>query len=245
MLCWVFAAPGALGPSPSYPLPSRVPHVLRVLPPRMQQPWDGGRALRTALFFNSPFDAVRRVLMGGVAGEIRVDGVLWDGSNPSLEWGPLDDVVMGGVSQSSFTVAGGVGVFAGTISTANNGGFAGCRSKAIEPAMDLSRFSGVELAVRGDGQRYKLIVRDDYSWNGIAWAYSFDTVKDTAITVRAPFSAFTPTLFAKTVRGAILKTDRISTVQLTLSKFEYDAELNAAFAAGPFRLELERIAAYE
>jgi len=47
------------------------------------------------------------------------------------------------------------------------------------------------------------------------------------------------------VRGAILKTDRISTVQLTLSKFEYDAELNAAFAAGPFRLELERIAAYE
>ena len=133
---------------------------------------------------------------------------------------------------------------AGTISTDNNGGFAGCRSRAIEPALDLSRFTGIELAVKGDGQRYKLIIRDDYAWNGIAWAYSFDTAKGEATTVRAPFSAFTPTLFAKSVPGAVLKRDRISTIQFTLSKFEYDAGLNPAFAAGPFRLELETIAAY-
>ena len=47
------------------------------------------------------------------------------------EWGPLDDVVMGGVSQSRFTVRAGAGpdggpagVFSGQVSSANSGGFA-------------------------------------------------------------------------------------------------------------------------
>ena len=41
--------------------------------------------------------------------------------------------------------------------------------------------------------------------------------------------------------GVRLRTDRITTLQLTLSKFEYDGELNPAFAAGPFRLELRSL----
>ena len=47
------------------------------------------------------------------------------------EWGPLDDVVMGGVSQSRFSVQAGAGpdggpagVFSGQVSSANSGGFA-------------------------------------------------------------------------------------------------------------------------
>ena len=46
-------------------------------------------------------------------------------------WGPLDDVVMGGVSESGFEVrqhgaehGGSVGLFNGIVSSANNGGFA-------------------------------------------------------------------------------------------------------------------------
>ena len=46
-------------------------------------------------------------------------------------WGPLDDVVMGGVSQSGFEVRQGAGeggqpsgVFSGQVSSSNNGGFA-------------------------------------------------------------------------------------------------------------------------
>lgn len=46
-------------------------------------------------------------------------------------WGPLDDVVMGGVSESGFQVRSGAGeqgqaagIFSGNVSSSNNGGFA-------------------------------------------------------------------------------------------------------------------------
>lgn len=43
-----------------------------------------------------------------------------------MEWGPLDDVVMGGVSESNFAriQSGNEAVFSGRVSAANNGGFA-------------------------------------------------------------------------------------------------------------------------
>jgi Complex I intermediate-associated protein 30 (CIA30) len=47
------------------------------------------------------------------------------------DWGPLDDVVMGGVSESGFEIRAGAGeaggpagVFSGAVSTSNSGGFA-------------------------------------------------------------------------------------------------------------------------
>ena len=52
-----------------------------------------------------------------------------------------------------------------------------------------------------------------------------------------------PTLFAKKVPGAKLKTNEINTIQLTYSKFEYDSELNPAFGEGGFELTVESIAA--
>lgn len=52
-------------------------------------------------------------------------------------WGPLDDVVMGGVSESGFKVQAGAGeggqpagIFSGTVSSSNNGGFASVRLAA-------------------------------------------------------------------------------------------------------------------
>ena len=60
------------------------------------------------------------------------------------------------------------------------------------------------------------LLADDYNWNGIAWAFFFDTTAgeaDWAI-VEAPFDQFVPTLFARRVPGARLKTATITTVQL-------------------------------
>ena len=53
-----------------------------------------------------------------------------------------------------------------------------------------------------------------------------------------------PTLFARSVPGKKLDTRAINTLQLTLSKFEYDGALNPAFTEGAFRLELESIEAF-
>jgi len=129
------------------------------------------------------------------------------------------------------------------VTTANNGGFAGCRTLPFSPPLRLSAFRGLRLRVRGDGQRYKLIVRDDYEWNGIAWAFSFDTRASEWVSVDAPFSDFVPTRFARKVLGATLKTDSITTLQFTLSKFEYDGKLNPSFRTGSFSLEIEEVRA--
>jgi len=153
---------------------------------------------------------------------------------------------MGGVSESSFDVIGGTGRFAGFVSTDNNGGFCGVRSKAVTPALDLSIYTGLRLRVRGDGNRFKCIVRDSFDWNGIAWAQSFDTVAgaEEFVDISLPFSQFVPTLFARRVPGAVLDTSRINTVQFTLSKFEYDSALNPNFNEGRFQLCIDEIAVF-
>ena len=210
--------------------------------------WDPVRFVQTAAFFNSPVEVLKRALP--LPPRAVHDGVIWSpaqpGAGPTLEWGPLDDVVMGGVSQSTFAATGGAATFSGTISTENNGGFAGCRTRALKPALDLSSYRGLKLRVRGDGKRYKLILRDDYGWNGIAWASSFDTTAgaDEWQELDLTFDSFVPTLFARSVPGKTLDTRQINTFQITLSKFEYDNEFNPAFSDGPFRLELESIRAW-
>jgi hypothetical protein len=41
-----------------------------------------------------------------------------------------------------------------------------------------------------------------------------------------------------------LNTRELNTVQLTLSKFEYDSALNPRFSEGAFELRVQQIAAY-
>lgn len=49
------------------------------------------------------------------------------------------------------------------------------RCRNLEPALDLSPYEGVELRLKGDGQRYKLILRSESAWDGIGYTASFDT----------------------------------------------------------------------
>lgn len=74
---------------------------------------------------------------------------------------------------------------------------------------------------------------------------SFDTVKDQWQTIRLPFSEFAPVFRAKTLKdGAPLDPSSIASVQLMLSKFEYDGQLNPSFTPGPFELPIESISTY-
>jgi uncharacterized protein YbjT (DUF2867 family) len=177
-----------------------------------------------------------------------------NGSTQSLkEWGPVDDVVMGGVSQSWFSVRDGAGehanqpagVFEGNVTSANNGGFASVRTRNFSPPLDVSMYEGIELRVRGDGQRYNLILRTEGGWDGIGYTASFDTRADEWQTVKIPFSRFVPVFRARTVSTAsALDTKQLYSVQLMLSKFEYDGKLNPSFREGKFELPVSRIVAY-
>lgn len=159
-------------------------------------------------------------------------------------WGALDDVVMGGVSQSGIQFGADAAYFSGTVSTANSGGFASVRTRNFEPPIDLSAYTGIELRVKGDGNRYKFMLRSETRWDGIAYCYSFDTVADTWITIRIPFADLIPVFRAKTVNNAPIDLHHITAMQLMLSKFEYDGALNPHFQPGFFQLQVEAIGAY-
>jgi Complex I intermediate-associated protein 30 (CIA30) len=173
---------------------------------------------------------------------------LFDFTHPTVDlqatWGAVDDVVMGGVSESGMRLRAGSAVFSGNVSIENSGGFASVRTRNFEPALSLSNYQGIELRVKGDGQRYKLFVRTESTWDGIGYAHSFDTVANEWITVRLPFKDLVPIFRAKTVSDAPLDTTQVRSFQLMLSKFEYDRALNPRFVPGLFSLEIELISAY-
>jgi hypothetical protein len=177
------------------------------------------------------------------------DSTIFDFTQPNPQfqeiWGALDDVVMGGVSESSFQMVGASAVFSGNVSTANSGGFASVRSRNFDPPLNWSGFAGVKLRVRGDGQRYKFMLRQDTTWDSVAYCHSFDTVDREWSMVQIPFALLVPVFRARTLPDAPpLDPSRICAVQLMLSKFEYDGALNPTFQPGAFQLQIERIQLY-
>lgn len=174
---------------------------------------------------------------------------IFDFTNPTADikdtWGAVDDVVMGGVSQSGIQLVENTALFAGNVSTQNSGGFASIRTKNFDPSFNLAEYEGVELRVRGDGKRYKFFIRTEARWDGVAYSYSFDTQPNTWINVRVPFADLIPVFRAKTLKdGDRVDSSRICSFQLMLSKFEYDGELNPNFTPGGFALQVESIKAY-
>jgi len=175
--------------------------------------------------------------------------MIFDFTNPSpslrTTWGVIDDVVMGGVSSSELRITPNCGLFTGEVSTANSGGFVSIRTKNFEPCLNLAGYKGISLRVQGDGKRYKFILRNEARWDGISYCYSFDTLNNTWMTVDIPFDRLIPVFRAKTLPSAPpFDPSQTYAIQLMLSKFEYDGELNPRFSAGRFGLELGSIRAY-
>ncbi|CAK9327530.1 unnamed protein product [Citrullus colocynthis] len=169
-----------------------------------------------------------------------------------IPWGALDDVVMGGVSESSFQIdmkggenGGPTGVFKGVVSTTNNGGFTSIRTRNFSVPEDLSAYDGLELRLKGDGRRYKLIVRTSTDWDTVGYTAGFDTAKGQWQSIRVPFTSLRPIFRARTVTDAPpFDPTNIVSLQLMFSKFEYDGKLNPTFVEGPFQLPLSSIRAY-
>ncbi|PON95849.1 Hopanoid-associated sugar epimerase [Trema orientale] len=175
-----------------------------------------------------------------------------DNNYKELAWGALDDVVMGGVSESTFQIDpnGGengvrTGLFRGVVSTANNGGFSSIRTKNFSVPEDLSAYDGLELRVKGDGHRYKFIIRTSSDWDALGYTIAFDTAEGQWQSVRLPFSSLRPVFRARTVSDAPpFDPTNVVSFQLIFSKFEYDGQLNPTFVEGAFQLPISSIRAY-
>ncbi len=168
-------------------------------------------------------------------------------SNEALAaWGTLDDVVMGGVSQSGLSLdAQGRAIFAGDVSVENSGGFASVRTKNFEPPFNFSGWEGLRLRLKGDGQRYKFILRNSDGWDSPAYVYGFDTERDVWLSIDIPFAEMVSTFRAKSIPDASgLNSAQVYSFQLMLSKFEYDRQLNPRFEPGPFALMLKSVSVY-
>jgi hypothetical protein len=69
---------------------------------------------------------------------------------------------------------------------------------------------------------------------------SFDTSKGEWQTIQLPLIEFTPVFRAKTVKNSPpIDVSALNSIQLMLSKFEYDGQLNPSFKAGPFSLPVK------
>ena len=211
-----------------------------------KQKWPFFRFVRTLIFFDAipkfPFFQPTTI---GTPTKLAPGSVLFNmAKGIKIDIGPLDDIVMGGVSKTDVAPGEFDGMFSGFVSTANNGGFAGIRTTLFRPPKDVAQCTGFQLRIKGDGQRYKFIARDDTDWNGIAWSASFDSQKDKSTTVCIPIKDLKPTRFAKVVSGPIFDKTKLTGLQVTLSKFEYDGGLNLRFTEGPFSLFLEEVSMY-
>ncbi len=176
-------------------------------------------------------------------------------------WGSLDDVVMGGISQSTFFLKKQMplnppsldvigepvqyALFTGDVSTENSGGFSSVRTQNFEPPFNFAGWTGLRLRVKGDGQRYKFILRNSADWDSLGYIYAFDTEVGVWIDVVVPFIELVPTFRAKSMPyAAPFDASKAVSFQMMLSKFEYDRRLNPQFTPGLFELALARVDVY-
>jgi len=225
-----------------------------------RKPWDGIRFIKQSSKFitlPNPFD--RRSGSSSVMTVVPGDTIWQSGMEPSslFQWAPLDDVVMGGVSASTFDNE--TGDWVGTVSDSNSGGFIGIRTTpASVSALNMEACSGVELFLRsGNAKRIKAVIRDSAEFNGVCWTTCFNmpstskinifssfTKKDETVSIRIPFEAQVPTIFSKTVPDQTFNVKNVVAFQLVYSKFEFDGVLNSNFELGDFSLGIVDIKAY-
>jgi len=152
-------------------------------------------------------------------------------SAASLQWQSIDDGVMGGVSSSRWSVTpAGILIFSGTVSLANNGGFASIRS--APGAFDLSAHPGMVLRVRGDGKRYLVNLRMDAAFDGVAYRAALEPPAGMWMDALLPFASFESRFRGRPVADApVLDPRRVVSFGLMIADRQ----------AGDFALEVDTI----
>ena len=149
------------------------------------------------------------------------------------DWYVVNDNVMGGRSEGDFAVEQGELRFAGRTNT-NGGGFSSIRTRPVK--LDLSKYAGIQLQVKGDGRRYTWRLTTDARWRGreISYWADFDTQDNAWSTVDIPFSRFIPQYRGTPLNGPELAPGQITGMGLMI----YDKR------DGPFELRLASVHAY-
>ncbi len=167
------------------------------------------------------------------------------------DWTSLNDTIMGGSSRAGCRVTPEGLLLEGELIEAG-GGFVSCRSPRLQPPLDLSPFSALQLEVEGEGRTLKIALgcRDgalgltELIPGGLRWVIHVPTQAEGVTRVRIPFADLRPTVRAKPV-GLPLRFDSVGVtrIQVLHSKFGDAGELNPGFRAGMIRLLIRSIRA--
>ena len=150
------------------------------------------------------------------------------------QWRTIDDVVMGGVSQSVIQAGSqDTCLFTGTVSLENFGGFASASS--LPASYNLGGFTGIAIRVKGDGKRYKFTTKTDTAFTGFSYQAPFNTENGTWAVIQLPFKTFVPMF-----RGSVM--DNVEPIDP--EKVKSFGLLIADKQKGPFKLEIDWIKAY-
>lgn len=124
-------------------------------------------------------------------------------------WRIVDDGVMGGKSNGSFSITeAGHGKFNGTISLENNGGFSSVRHSF--KAVDVSEYSKICVRLKGDGKSYQLRIKQDTD-EYYSYIHSFDT-SGAWETISINLDAFVPSFRGQRLRRPNFSHDVIEEV---------------------------------
>ena len=153
------------------------------------------------------------------------------GADSDKQWQTVNDGVMGGVSEGNFKITDAKTLeFFGTLSLANNGGFASVRSKSRK--LGLEKGDTLVAKVRGDGREYTLNLYPNRSRTAFAYRATVQTEKDEWIEIRVPLAEFEATSFGRVVKEAgAVNPEEINSVGFLLGDKK----------AGPFKMEVEWI----
>ena len=167
------------------------------------------------------------------------------------DWTSLNDTIMGGRSRAGCRATPDGLLLEGELIEAG-GGFVSCRSPRLQPPLDLSPFSALQLDVEGEGRTLKIALgcRDgalgltELIPGGLRWVIDVPTQAAGVTSVRIPFADLRPTVRAKPV-GLPLRFDAagVTRIQVLHSKFGDGGELNPGFRAGAIRLLIRSIRA--
>jgi NADH dehydrogenase [ubiquinone] 1 alpha subcomplex assembly factor 1 len=125
----------------------------------------------------------------------------FDESSDLAGWRSVDDVVMGGQSQSALLqLEQGIARFAGLVSLERGGGFASVRTEPRDwPAQGAVAFV---LRCCSDDHAYKLTLRTTDDFDGVQYQHRFMTQPRAWRTVRLAVADFVPSFRGRVVLGA-------------------------------------------
>jgi NADH dehydrogenase [ubiquinone] 1 alpha subcomplex assembly factor 1 len=154
-------------------------------------------------------------------------------ADEKARWQAVNDAVMGGLSEGRMSEVDGAGVFTGRVSLENFGGFASVRSLPRE--FDLMGYDGLIVRVRGDGRRYRLRLKTDDDFEGLAYQATFFTDPAEWTEARLSFDEFVPVYRGYVVEGA---------PALDPAKIRRVGFMIADRQEGSFRLQIREVRAY-